>query len=140
MLGGFHNTTPRTRRALGFTMIELMVVLSIIVIFMGIAIPMYNRSILRARERALRSELTTLNKLIVQYTLDKQKAPQSLDDLKTAGYLDQIPNDPMTGLPNWEVEQDDDVLLSPEQQDPGIIGVHSASGLTSTDGDTYSTW
>jgi general secretion pathway protein G len=129
----------RSRRSRGFTMIELMVVLSIIVIFMGIAVPMFNRSILRAREETLRSDLTMLNRQIVQYTIDKQKAPQSLDDLKTAGYIEQIPNDPITGEPNWEVEQEE-FLLSVEQQDPGITGVHSASSAISTNGDAYSTW
>ena len=126
-------------RSRGFTMIELMVVLSIIVILMGLVVPMFNRSILRAREEALRSDLVTLNKDIVQYTVDKQKAPQSLDDLKNAGYIEKIPNDPMTGEPNWEVEQEE-VILTPEQQDPGITGVHSASTTTSTEGDAYSTW
>jgi len=129
----------RSRQARGFTLIELMVVLSIIVILMGVAIPMYNRSILQARERALRTDLTEMNKAIVQYTLDKQKAPQSLDDLKTAQYIDKIPNDPITGQPNWEVEQEE-VILSVEQQDPGITGVHSASTAISTEGDSYSSW
>lgn len=120
-------------------MIELMVVLSIIIILMGVAVPMFNRSILRAREETLRADLAMLNRQIVQYTIDKQKAPQSLDDLKNAGYIEKIPDDPMTGGPNWEVEQEE-VILTPEQQDPGITGVHSASSGTSTEGDSYSTW
>ena len=128
-----------SRLEAGFTMLELIVILSIIAILMGIAVPMYNHSILQARERALRSDLSTLNRLIVRYTLDKQKAPQSLDDLKTAGYLDKIPDDPMTGEPNWEVEQDQ-VLLSLQQQDPGITGVHSASNAISSTGEPYSSW
>jgi general secretion pathway protein G len=123
----------------GFTMIELIVILSIIAILMGIAVPMYNHSILQARERALHADLTTLNRLIVRYTLDKQKAPQSLDDLKTAGYLEKIPDDPMTGEPNWEVEQDE-FMLSLQQQDPGITGVHSASNAISSTGEAYSSW
>src|SRR5271170_7170125 len=82
--------------ACGFTLLELIVVLSIMAIMMAVAIPIYSRSILHAREKALRSDLESLNRLIVQYTLDKQKAPQSLDDLKTAGYLREIPADPMT--------------------------------------------
>lgn len=123
----------------GFTLLELMMVLSIIAILMGIAIPMFNRAIQSARERALRKDLETLNRLIYQYTLDKQKAPQSLDDLKTAKYLDKIPDDPMTKEPNWEVVQDD-VLLSVDQQDPGITGVHSASDAIGSDGTAYSSW
>ena len=143
MLGGLDNTAKlmasRSRHARGFTMIELMVVLSIIVILMGLVVPMFNRSILRAREETLRADLTMLNKQIVQYTIDKQKAPQSLDDLRTAGYIETIPNDPMTGEPNWETENEE-IILCPEQQDPGITGVHSASSAMSSEGDAYSSW
>jgi hypothetical protein len=77
--------------------------------------------------------------LISQYTLDKQKAPQSLDDLIQGGYLKSLPRDPMTNESNWEVVQED-VLLSADQQDPGINDVHSASSQTGTDGTAYSTW
>jgi general secretion pathway protein G len=127
------------RKQVGFTLIELMVVIMIIVIMMGIAIPMYNQSIMRARERVLREDLDTLNKLIMEYTRDKQKAPQSLDDLKTAKYLDQIPADPMTREQNWEVEEGE-FLLTVDQQDPGITGVHSASNAIGSNGVAYSQW
>lgn len=127
------------RRAGGFTLIEMLVVVSIIIILLAVAIPTYNLSIQRARERALRDDLNILNKAIVQYTLDKQKAPQSLDDLKTAGYLDQIPVDPMTRETNWEVEQDE-YIISFNQQEPGITGVHSASNAIGSNGQAYSTW
>jgi len=130
---------PRRSRKAGFTLIELVVVISVISILLAIAIPIYSRSILSARERALRSELATLRQDIWRYTLDKQKAPQSLDDLSAAGYIKKIPDDPMTREPNWEVVQDE-VLISPDQQDPGIIDVHSASNATATDGTAYSTW
>jgi general secretion pathway protein G len=124
----------------GFTLLELVVVVSIIMIFMSIAIPMYNRSVLRARESLLKSNLNTLNSAIFQYTLDKKKAPQSIDDLKTAGYIEKIPEDPMTRGTDWEVEQDDDIVMSVDQQDPGIIGVHSASNAIGSDGTAYSSW
>lgn len=130
---------PRRSRQAGFTLIELVVVISVISILLAIAIPIYSRSILSARERALRSDLATLRQDIWRYTLDKQKAPQSLDDLSAAGYIKKIPDDPMTREPNWEVVQDE-VLISPDQQDPGIIDVHSASNATATDGTAYSTW
>jgi len=120
-------------------MLELMVVISIITILLAIAIPMYNRSILHAREKALRSDLRLLNSMIVDYTLDKQKAPQALDDLVTANYMEKIPNDPMTGEPNWEVEQEE-VILTIEQQEPGITGVHSASSAIGSNGEAYSSW
>jgi general secretion pathway protein G len=77
--------------------------------------------------------------VISQYTLDKQKAPQSLDDIIQAGYLRQVPNDPMTGQANWEVVQED-VLLAVDQQDPGISDVHSASNTNASDGTAYSSW
>lgn len=123
----------------GFTLLELMIVISIMVILMSIAIPMYQRSVLQSKEAVLRQDLFTLRSVISQYTLDKQKAPQGLDDLVQAGYLREIPKDPMTGEANWEVVQED-VLLSVDQQDPGIDDVHSASNGTATDGTAYSSW
>jgi general secretion pathway protein G len=129
-----------SRRSRGFTLLEMIIVISIMAIFMAIALPTYNHSILRARESVLQSDLDTLNDAIVKYTLDKQKAPQSLDDLKGSGYIEKIPEDPMTKEPNWEVEQDDTSLLSIDQQDPGITGVHSASNAIGSNGTAYSTW
>ena len=146
MRHSFARKTIRRRRAKhrgspirGFTLLELIVVISIIAIVLAIAIPTYSRSLIAARERALRSDLDLLRTAIWNYTFDKQKAPQSLDDLRSAGYIDKIPDDPMTHEPNWEVEEDE-YLLTPEQQDPGLIDVHSASNALSSDGTAYSTW
>ena len=108
-------------------------------ILISIAVPIYKTSLLKSREAVLRQDLFTLRSLISQYTLDKQKAPQSLDDLIQGGYLKVIPKDPMTNEPNWEVVQDE-VLLTVDQQDPGINDVHSASSSTATDGTAYSSW
>jgi len=123
----------------GFTLLEMMIVMIIMGILLSIALPIYTQSVVRAREAVLRNDLFELRKLISQYTLDKQKAPQSLDDLVQAGYLKEIPKDPMTHEANWEVKQED-VLLTVDQQDPGIDDVHSASNATGSDGTAYSTW
>lgn len=129
---------PRALQS-GFTLLELMVVIFIIMILASIAMPVYNQSVVQARESVLRSNLGTLRSVISQYTLDKQKAPQSLDDLVSAGYLRQIPTDPMTRQSNWEVVQED-VMMAVDQQEPGITDVHSASSATASDGTAYSTW
>ena len=123
----------------GFTLLELMVVISMIMILISVAVPIYNQAIVQARESVLRQNLATLRNVIDQYTLDKQKAPQSLDDLVTQGYLHKVPEDPMTRQPNWEVAQEE-VLMAVDQQEPGIIDVHSASSATASDGTAYNTW
>jgi general secretion pathway protein G len=133
-------TKTGNRRDRGFTLIELMIVISLILILVSISIPVYNTSILRAKESVLKQDLFQMRSLISQYTLDKQKAPQSLDDLVQAGYIKQIPNDPMTGSNStWTVDQEDS-LMSVDQQDPGISDVHSGASEISTDGTAYSTW
>jgi general secretion pathway protein G len=129
----------KTRRSGGFTLLEMIIVMSIILILVSIALPIYNQSVLRSREAVLRQDLFELRSLISQYTLDKQKAPQSLDDLVTAGYIKIIPKDPATNEANWEVVQED-ILLAVDQQDPGISDLHSASNATGTDGTAYSSW
>ena len=130
----------RRSRQRGFTLIELMVVISIIVILMSVAIPRYQASILRARETVLRDDLYTLRSVIDQYTLDKQKAPQSLQDLVEAGYLKELPKDPFTNARDSWVPVTDDSILSPDQSQPGIIDVHSGSEQNSTEGTAYSSW
>ncbi len=124
----------------GFTLIELMIVISMMLILIAIAVPSYTRSIARARESVLRQNLFTLRSLISQYTLDKQKAPQSLDDLVSAGYIKQIPTDPMTSHADWAVDQEEDTTMSVDQQEGGIDDVHSTSSGTGTDGTAYNTW
>ncbi len=125
----------------GFTLLELMVVMSILLILVSIAAPMYQQQIKHARESVLRQNLFTLRTLISQYTLDKQKAPQSLEDLVSAGYLKQIPNDPITGTADWTQNQSEDTISSPDQQDEGgIDDVHSSSNQIGSNGTAYSTW
>jgi general secretion pathway protein G len=130
----------KTGRSAGFTLLEMMIVIVIMGILMSIALPIYNTSLTKSREAVLRQDLFTLRSLISQYTLDKQKAPQSLDDLVQGGYLKVLPKDPMTNEANWEVVQEDDTIMSVDQQDPGISDVHSASNATATDGTAYSSW
>ena len=128
------------RKSRGFTLIELMVVMSIILILVSISVPIYNQSITHAKEAVLRDDLFLLRSLINQYTLDKTKAPQSLEDLVGAGYLKAIPKDPFTNSNStWTTEQED-VLLSADQTEPGITDVHSGASLTGTDGSPYNTW
>ena len=124
----------------GFTLIELMIVISLLLILISVAIPVYNQSILRAKEAVLKQDLFTFRQVIDQYTLDKQRAPQSLQDLMSAGYLKQIPVDPFTARNDtWAVVQED-ITQSPEQTEPGISDVHSGSNLVGSDGTAYSTW
>src|SRR6266404_4415139 len=130
----------KKRRRRGFTLIELMIVISIMLILVSIAVRSFTRSIVLARESVLRQNLFTLRSLISQYTLDKQKAPQSLDDLVQAHYLKIIPIDPMTSQANWTVDQEESIM-SPDQQDQGgIDDVHSSSSQVGTNGTAYNTW
>lgn len=108
-------------------------------VLLAIAVPMYNQSIIRTREATLRENLHTLNKLIDQYSLDKKKAPQSLEDLVQAGYLKVVPNDITGKNDTWKTDPEDPQnAMDPNQ--PGIVGVHSGSDAISTDGAAYSSW
>jgi general secretion pathway protein G len=125
----------------GFTLIELMIVISVILILVSVALPAYNQSIWRARESVLKQNLFAIRSVISQYTLDKQKAPQSLQDLVTGGYFKQIPTDPMTSSNDtWTVEQETDTIMTVDQQEPGIFDVHSGSSAVGSDGTAYNTW
>ena len=116
----------------------MMVVISVMLILLSIAMPIYSTSINRAREETFRKNLDTLNQMIFQYTLDKQKAPTALDDLKGAGYIKEIPAD-ITGSDTW-VPEEDTSIWALGQTDTGIYGVHSGSSRTGSNGKAYSEW
>ena len=128
--------------AAGFTLLELMIVISMLLILISIAVPQYRQSVRRARESVLRQDLYDMRKLISEYTLDKQKAPQSLEDLVSAHYLGSVPKDPITDQSNWQTQEcDDSTIMSPYEEDQGgICDVHSSSTQTSVDGTAYNTW
>jgi general secretion pathway protein G len=131
-----HNSTPES----GFTLVELMVVMLIIGVLAAIAIPSYVASVKNAKEAVLKEDLHVMRNAIDSYTMDKQKAPQSMDDLVQSGYLREIPKDPMTHSSETWVTATDDTLESIDQTEPGINDVHSGSQEVGTDGQAYSTW
>ena len=124
----------------GFTLVELIIVMSIMAILVSIGVPSYTRSLLRAREAVLRDQLFTLRQLIDEYTMDKLQAPQTLDDLVTDGYLRELPKDPFTNSKTtWKVETED-TLKAADQTQPGIVDVHSGATGTAIDGSAYASW
>lgn len=127
-----------TRR--GFTIIELMIVLTIMGILVAIAIPTYQKSLIRANETVLRSNLFTLRTMIDEYTYDKQKGPQTLQELVEQGYLREVPMDPITkSNQSWKIIMED-ALSSVSQTEPGIFDVRSGSDKKSLEGTMYSEW
>src|SRR5262245_42519617 len=127
-------------RRRGFTLLDLMIVLTIISYLVGIAIPVYQSILITSRETVLKNNLVELRKMIDLYTADKKKAPQSLSDLVQGGYFRAIPVDPITkSAETWQVEIGTSVS-SPDQTESGVIDVHSGSPETSTEGTPYNTW
>ncbi len=129
-----------SKRESGFTLVELMVVMLIIGVLAAIAIPSYVASVKNAKEAVLKEDLHVMRNAIDSYTMDKEKAPQSMDDLVQSGYLREIPKDPMTHSSETWVTTTDDTLESIDQTEPGINDVHSGSQEVGTDGQAYSTW
>src|SRR5881227_1418808 len=132
--------TPRRGWQRGFTLIELMVVMAIISVLLAIALPVYQKSIIRARESVLRNNLFTLRTMIDEYTIDKQKAPESLQALVSDGYLRQVPQDPMTNSDQtWRVIIEE-TPVGGSSSSPGVFDVKSGSDKTSLDGTPYAEW
>jgi general secretion pathway protein G len=129
-----------SRREFGFTLIEMMIVMTIISILLAIAIPIYQKSIIRAKESVLRNNLFTLRSMIDEYTVDKQHAPQTLDDLVSDGYLRQVPLDPITNsTQTWKLIMEDTPAGGDNQQ-PGIFDVRSGAEGNGLDNTPYSDW
>ncbi len=127
-------------RRSGFTLIELMIVMAIVAIIVSIAVPMYQKSIVRSKESVLRNNLFTLRTVIDEYTYDKQKAPQTLQDLVTEGYLRAVPTDPITGSETtWRTIMED-ATSATSQNEPGIFDVQSGSDQKSLEGTPYAQW
>jgi general secretion pathway protein G len=124
----------------GFTLLELMVVMLIIGVLAAIAVPSYLASVRKAKEAVLKEDLHTMRSAIDSYTVDKAKAPQSLDDLVQAGYLKAIPKDPITARTDTWITAQSDTLSSVDETQSGIDDVHSGAQETSSDGTSYSTW
>ena len=124
----------------GFTLIELIIVMTIIAILASIAIPSYMSSIKSAKEAVLKEDLHVMRSAIDSYTMDKGKAPQSLDDLVQSGYLKTVPTDPMTHSNDTWVTNTDDTLESIDQSEPGINDVHSGSQENGSDSQPYTSW
>jgi general secretion pathway protein G len=124
----------------GFTLIELMVVMAIISVLLAIALPIYSKSITRAKESVLRNNLFTLRSMIDEYTIDKQKAPETLQELVSEGYLRQVPQDPMTGSDQtWHIIMED-TPIGGSNSSPGIFDVRSGSDKIGLDGTAYADW
>ena len=139
-LGRFRRSSSSSSREGGFTLLELLIVMVIIATLAAIAVPMYMRNVQAAKEAVLREDLRVMRTAINSYTVDKEKAPQSLDDVVSGGYLKAIPKDPITGRTDTWVPSQTDTLSTIDQTQGGIDDVHSGAQQVGTDGTAYNTW
>lgn len=131
--------TRSGKRRSGFTLIEMMIVMAIIVILIAVAVPFYEKAIIRAKESVLHNNLMAMRSAIDEYSFDKQKAPHDLKDLVTDGYLHNVPQDPITRRSDWKIIMED-AGQAVDSSDPGIFDVRSESDKIGLDGTHYSEW
>lgn len=138
--GGWPHRRERRACEAGFTLLELIVVMLIIGVLAAMAVPAFTHHIKVAREAALKEDLHTMRQAIDSYTVDKQKAPQTLDEVVQSGYLKRMPNDPMTNRSDTWIGDRSDAYVNVDETQTGINDVHSGSQALSTEGTLYSTW
>lgn len=129
------NLPSSIHNSAGFTLLELVMVMTIIVILAAVGVTSYQHIQLKARETILREDLRTMRKMIDQYAADKEKLPQSLDDLVTDQYMREVPVDPITGQKDWVVDMGEDTVS--RDGGTGVVDVHTAAAGEGSDGVAY---
>jgi len=136
----YRHNRKRASRLAGFSLLEMMMVITLILIVVSISAPAYMNCRVLAREAVLSHNLFTMRFLIDRFTLDNGRAPARLEEFVEKGYRGSVPTDPFTGSnETWQVEQEDEPL-SPDQPAPGIVDVHSGSDQVSLEGTLCRSW
>lgn len=130
----------RADRNEGFTLLELAMVMAVILILVSITFPAYRTAITRSKEAVLKDDLTTMRQVIDEFTVDKQRPPESIQELVDAGYMHSVPTDPFTGAKDSWQPDIEEVPVPPDQNATGVVDVHSGSDAEALDGTHYNTW